>query len=179
MVDIIRWLESVNEYIGKVFSWSTSLMVWVICIDVIMRYAFDYSFIWIVELEIYFFALVFLFGAGYAFKHEKHVRVDIFYAKFSPKGKALANLIGGVLFLVPWCVIAIMVCWKYAMNSYNMGENSPQPGGLPALYVLKFIVVVGFVLLLLQGVASILKSIRVLTNKPLSETNSNLENNTL
>jgi len=140
-------------------------MVWVICIDVIMRYVFNSSFIWIVELEIYFFALSFLFAAGYAFKHDKHVRVDLFYAKWSAKGKARVNLIGGLLFLLPWCIVSIMVCWKYAMTSFRMGESSPQPGGLPALYILKFCLVISFVLLLLQGIASIIESILVLQGK--------------
>jgi len=162
---MVKILETINEQAGKLFSWCTSLMVWVICIDVLMRYVFNYSFIWIVELEIYFFALTFLLASGYAFKHEKHVRVDIFYAKFSAKGKALVNLLGGVLFLLPWCVISIMVCWKYALTSFKIGESSPQPGGLPALYVLKFCVVIGFVLLLLQGLASIIRSAQVLLGK--------------
>jgi len=157
--------DSINENVGKLFAWSTSLMVWVICIDVIMRYVFNASFIWIVELEIYFFALSFLFAGGYAFKHDKHVRVDLFYAKWSAKGKARVNLIGGVLFLLPWCIVSIMVCWKYAMRSFRLGESSPQPGGLPALYILKFCLVIGFVLLLFQGIASIIESILVLQGK--------------
>ncbi len=157
--------DSINENVGKLFAWSTSLMVWVICIDVIMRYVFSTSFIWIVELEIYFFALSFLFAGGYAFKHDKHVRVDLFYAKWSAKGKARVNLIGGLFFLMPWCIVSIIVCWKYAMTSFKLGENSQQPGGLPALYILKFCIVIGFVLLLLQGIASIIESILVLQGK--------------
>lgn len=140
-------------------------MVWTIVVDVIMRYVFNYSYIWIVELEIYFFALSFLFAAGYAFKHDKHVRVDLFYAQWSDKGKARVNLIGGLFFLLPWCLVSIMVCWKYAMTSFRLGESSPQPGGLPALYILKFCLVISFVLLLIQGIASILEAILVLQGK--------------
>lgn len=149
-------------------------MVWVICIDVVMRYVFDYSFIWIVELETYFFAIAFLFASGYAFKHDKHVRVDLFYSNWSKRNQAKVNLIGGLLFLVPWCVVALIVCWKYALHSYEIGENSRQAGGLPALYILKFCLVAGFGLLLIQGLASILESIATLTgSNPLTNEQKN------
>lgn len=154
--------ETINENIGRIFAWCTSLMVWVICVDVFMRYALQISFIWMVELEIYLFALTFLFGSGYAFKHDKHVRVDLFYAKLQERGKAKVNLIGGLLFLLPWCVVSIIACWKYAMTSFRMGESSGQAGGLPALYILKFCMVLGFVFLLMQGIASIIHAIETL-----------------
>lgn len=137
-------------------------MVWLIVVDVVMRYVFSFSYIWIVEMETYFFAISFLLTAGYAFKHDKHVRVDLFYAKLSDKGKAIIDLIGGVFFLLPFCIVSMMVCWKYAMTSYQIGETSPQPGGLPGLYVLKFMLVACFALLLLQAVASLIHSIQAL-----------------
>jgi len=154
--------EVINENIGRIFAWCTSLMVWVICVDVFMRYALGQSFIWMIELEIYLFAMTFLFGSGYAFKHDKHVRVDLFYSKWSDRGRAKVDLIGGLFFLLPWCVVSIMACWKYAMTSFRMGETSGQPGGLPALYILKFCMVLGFVFLLMQGIAFIIQSIQTL-----------------
>lgn len=165
MQKAVTFLESISERVGKVFAWTTSLMVWLICLDVLMRYLFNFTLIWIVELEIYFFALTFLFGGAYAFKHDKHVRVDVFYANYSPKRKAWVNLIGGLLFLVPWCLVAIIVCWRYFMFSWTWGETSAQPGGLPAVYVLKFCLFMGFVFLLIQGIASILKSILIIKNE--------------
>jgi len=158
-------LESISEQVGRLFAWSVALLVLVICVDVFMRYVLDISFIWLVEFEIYLFALSFLFGSGYAFKHDNHVRVDLFYAKWNDKGKAWTNLLGGLFFLLPWCVVAIMACWKYAMTSFKMGEASPQPGGLPGLYVLKFCLLLGFVLLLIQGIASMVQAVQVLRGK--------------
>ncbi len=170
MKKIKQGLEWINENTGKLFAWSTSLMVWIICIDVIMRYVVNQSFIWIIELEIYFFAISFLFASGYAFKHDKHVRVDLFYARWSKKGKSRVNLIGGILFLIPWCIVSIIVCWKYFMTSFKMGESSAQPGGLPALYVLKFCIVLGFVLLLFQALASVIESIGILRGENMDDT---------
>jgi len=127
-------------------------------------------------LEWHIFALIFLFGAGYAFKHDKHVRVDLFYAKFSARDKALVNLVGTLLFLIPWCILIIMYSYQYALTSFNINESSPDPGGLPARYLIKFSITIGIVFLLLQAVAILFRSILTLraptTNNEKQTTNS-------
>ena len=153
---------------GNALSWTTTLMVVVIFIDVLLRYLFNFSFIWITEVEVYLFALCFLFGAGYTLKHDKHVRVDLFYDQWSPKRKAWVDLFGTVFFLFPWCIVAIIACWKYASFSYSFRESSAQPGGLPALYVLKFCLMLGFVFLLLQGISLAMKSLSTIIQKEVS-----------
>ena len=140
-------------------------MVWLICIDVLMRYCFNFTLIWIVELENYFFAMCFLLASGYAFKHDIHVRVDVFYANFSERKKAMTNLLGGIFLLLPWSIISTYVCFNYFLKSYRLGETSSQPGGLPALYLLKFILFLGFYLLIIQAVVSIYRSWEVLMMK--------------
>ncbi|MGB1242485.1 MAG: TRAP transporter small permease subunit [Chitinophagales bacterium] len=162
MNKVINLLESIGEKVGKAVSYLTTALMLLICYDVLMRYFFDSSQIWMTELEIYFYSFIFLLGSAYAFNKDKHVRVDVFYAKFSPKKKAWTNLIGGLFLLLPWCVVILIVSFDYAMTSFNIGEGSAQPGGLPALYILKFSIFVGFLLLFLQGIASVLKSILVL-----------------
>jgi len=158
-------LETINKYVGKGVSYLTGALVVLICADVFARYIFQSTVIWIVELEIYFFALIFLIGAGYAFQHDKHVRVDVFYSKAKPKTKAWINLIGGILFLLPWCIVVLQVAYRYARNSFLINESSPQPGGLPALYLLKSAIFVGFVFLLLQAIASVLRSLITILDK--------------
>ena len=162
---LITKLDDINEKAGRIFSWSASLLVWLICIDVIMRYVFNYTLIWILELESYLFACIFLLASGYAFKYDRHVRVDLFYANYSKKSKAWTNFLGGVFFLLPWTIVSCYVCFYYFLKSYNIGESSSQPGGLPALYVLKFILFLGFVLLFIQAVSSILKSFLIIIDK--------------
>lgn len=166
MKKAINFLEVINEKAGTVVSWCVILLVIVISIDVVLRYLFQFTYIWIVEIEIYLFGLLFLLTAGYTFKHGKHVRVDVFYTKLSNKGKAIIDLIGGLLFLMPWCYIVISSSWKYAYSSFLIKESSAQTGGLPALYLLKFSIVLGFVLLLMQALASILKAIDTIINNP-------------
>ncbi len=140
-------------------------MVVVICFDVVIRYVFSTSKAWITEFEWHMFAVVFLIGAAYTFKENAHVRVDLFYSKFSEKRKAIINILGIVFLLLPWCAIVIRSSYKYAFNAYMIRESSPDPGGLPARYVIKFVIVFGFILLALQAVSVLLKSLAVLLDK--------------
>lgn len=162
MESIVAFIENITERTGKAISWLSLLLVLLICADVFMRYVFDFTLIWVIELEIYFFAFLFLIGSAYAFKHDKHVRVDVFYQNKSKKGKAWINLLGGLFFLLPWGLIIIWVSYNYAWFSLQMNEGSPQPGGLPALYILKFSICIAFILLCLQAIASILKSVIII-----------------
>ena len=151
-----------NEKVGVMISNINHILVLLICIDVMLRYFFNFSKIWIMELELYFYSTIFLMGSAYAFSHDNHVRVDIFYSRMSAKNKAIVDLIGGILFLLPWSLVIMIVSYDYAKVSFLIGETSSQPGGLPALYVLKSIVFLGFTFLFLQGISSILKSISFL-----------------
>lgn len=162
---IANLLETINKYVGKGVSYLTGALVLLVCINVFTRYAFGITVIWLVELEIYFFALIFLLGAGYAFQHDKHVRVDVFYSEGKPKTKAWVNLIGGILFLLPWCVVVLQVAYRYAQNSFLINESSSQPGGLPALYLLKSAIFIGFTFLLLQAIASVIRSLIIILDK--------------
>lgn len=166
MNQIIRILEGICAALGKAVGYLTALLVLLIGVDVLTRYFFNFTYIWVIELEVYFFAFIFLIGGGYAFQKDTHVRVDVFYSKMSLRGQAWVNLIGGILFLLPWCVVVLYISFGYAMASYQIGERSPQPGGLPALYLLKFSIVLAFALMILQALASILKSIQTLLANP-------------
>lgn len=170
MNQIVRILEGICAALGKAVGYLTSLLVLLIGIDVLTRYFFNFSYIWVIELEVYFFALIFLLGGAYAFQKDSHVRVDVFYSNMSPRGQAWVNLIGGILFLLPWCLVVLYISYKYAWASYQIGERSPQPGGLPALYLLKFAIVLAFALMTLQALASVLRSLQTLLSKsgPLS-----------
>ena len=156
---LIKRLNQITEFSGRLFAWSTFLLVLLICIDVILRYLFKFTLIWIIELETYFFALSFLMASGYAFKYNKHVRVDVFYTNYSKKKKAWTDLLGGLFLLLPWSLISTYVCFTYFLKSWHIGETSAQPGGLPAIYILKFFLFLGFLLLLIQAIASILQAI--------------------
>jgi len=155
---MVKVIHSIVEFVGKATSWLTTILVLFVCFDVFRRYFLKDSAAWIMELEWHLFALIFLLGAAYTLKHNKHVRVDAFYENFSTKDKALVNLIGGLVLLIPWCCIMIYMSWTYAYNSFLINESSPDPGGLPARYIIKFSIVLGIGLLLLQSVAMVIES---------------------
>lgn len=157
-----KTIDNINETVGKYVSWLNLMLVLLICVDVTLRYFFKFSKPWIIELEWHLFALIFLLGAAYTLKADKHVRVDVFYAKYSKKKKAWINLIGTAVFLIPWCLIIIHSGFNYGMNSLSYYEGSPNPDGLPARYIIKFAISIGFSLLLLQGISYIIKSIRII-----------------
>lgn len=159
MLKISRIIDGVNERLGTFVSYFNHLLMILICVDVVLRYLFNFSQIWIIEVETYFYAIIFLLGSGYAFRHDRHVRVDVFYNKWSGRKKAWLDLIGGLFLLLPWTVVLMIVSFDYFSISFSQGEGSPQPGGLPALYVLKSFLFLGFLFLALQGISSILKSI--------------------
>ena len=166
-------IDRVNEAVGRLVSWFTTLLVALVCMDVFIRLLYstlqqywlpnlEWQIVgqaWIMELEWHFFALIFLLGAGYAYKHDKHVRVDLFYAKYSAKDKALVNIFGNLVFLIPWCVVMAYASFQYAWRSYSIRETSPDPGGLPALYFIKFAISLGLILLLLQAVSSTITAV--------------------
>lgn len=151
----IGWL---NENIGRAVAWLTFILVIIMCTDVTLRYLFNSTSAWIIELEWHLFALIFILGAGYSLKHDRHVRVDLFYANFSERDKAWINLLGSLIFLIPWCLVMIYVSYNYAFSSYLTNEGSPDPGGLPARYLIKFSVTIGMSLLLLQAIAIVAES---------------------
>jgi TRAP-type mannitol/chloroaromatic compound transport system permease small subunit len=140
-------------------AWSTALVMLVVFVDVVMRYAFNTSFVFTQELEWHLFAFIFLMGAGYTLLYDGHVRVDIFYQRLSPKAQAWIDFVGVLLFLIPGCVMVIATSWSFVANSWAVMEGSPDPGGIPYRFLLKACIPAGFTLLLLQGVSLWIKSL--------------------
>jgi len=121
------------------------------------------------ELQWHLFALIFLLGAGFTLRNEKHVRVDLFYHDFQRKDKALVNLIGTIVFLIPMCLVLIYVGFYYAYESYSISEGSPDPGGLPFRFVIKSMISVGMFLLLLQGLSLLIQSYYTIQEKQITD----------
>ncbi len=160
----INIVEAINKKLGKIASWLTLILVLIITYDVIIRYIFDSSSVALQELEWHLFAVIFLLAAGYTFLIDDHVRVDVFYTRYSEKNKAITNLIGSLLFLIPFCVVGILASFNFVEFSFNVSEVSPDAGGLPARYILKAFIPISFFLLLLQGIAIVFKSFLKLRN---------------
>ncbi len=169
------FINKINEWVGRTTAWLTAVLVVIVCFDVVARKLFNFTKIWITDLEWHVFSLIFLLAAGYALKHNRHVRVDLFYDNFSRKDKALTDFVGTLLFLIPWCFVVIFFSYGYALESFRLLEGAAEPGGLPARYVIKFCTTLGIGLLLLQAVATLIETGLVLFGKkePEQEEKSN------
>jgi TRAP-type mannitol/chloroaromatic compound transport system permease small subunit len=153
LIQISRWIDTLNEWVGRGVAWVTALLVMVIFIDVVMRYTLNTSFVFTQELEWHLFGFIFLIGAGYTLLHDGHVRVDIVYQRLGFKGRAWVNFVGVLIFLIPGCIMVISTSWRFTMTSFLMLEGSPDPGGIPFRFIAKSFIPVGFSLLLLQGIS--------------------------
>ena len=161
-----RFVDRMTGGLGRVISWMAFLMVAIGAFNAIARYLGRYIGINLssnlyLELQWYLFSLIFLLGAGYALKENAHVRVDVVYGRLRARSRALIDVIGSVLMMIPFCLFVLWVSWPSIRNSWAVREGSPDPSGLPR-YPLKAVIIVAFVLLLAQGVSELIKDIRVL-----------------
>lgn len=159
MQTLIRFLDSFSEWTGRFVAWFTLLMVVITFLIVILRYVFDIGWIAMQESVTYLHAMMFLLGAAYTLKHDGHVRVDIFYHRMSDRRKALVDMLGSALLLLPVCLFILLDSWDYVSDAWLYREGSNEPGGLPWVYWLKTSLLVMPVLLLLQGLAQFLKAL--------------------
>ena len=151
-------IDAYTDRLGESVAWLTTVLMILICTDVFLRYLLSSTKTWIIELEWHLFSLIFLFGAAYSLLHDQHVRVDVFYEKFSKNKKRWINIFGMTIFLIPWTIVVLQTSWDYAINSWSFREGSSQPNGLPARYVIKFCIFLGFAVLLLQAISQLIKS---------------------
>ena len=157
-------LDRLSTVMGKAASWLTLFMVLVTFIVVVMRYALDAGFIWVQESVVWMHAMVFMLGAAYTLHDEEHVRVDVFYRDMNARRRALVDLIGVIIFLLPVCAFLAWNSWDFVLQSWRIGESSREPGGLPYpfLPLLKSALLLMPLTVALQGVSLLLKSMRAL-----------------
>jgi TRAP-type mannitol/chloroaromatic compound transport system permease small subunit len=156
---ICGWIDALNTWVGRAVAWVTFLVVVVVFSDVVMRYAFNISYVFTQELEWHLFSVIFLIGAGYTLLQDGHVRVDIIYQRFGAKGKAWINFVGVLVFLLPGCYMVIATSLNFVQMAFASLEGSPDPGGVPYRFILKACIPVGFSLMTLQGISLGIKSL--------------------
>ena len=161
------WLARFIAYTGKGVAWLTLLMVLLTFLIVILRYGFNLGWIWMQESVTYLHGMVFVLAAAWAVQTDDHVRVDIYYRELSDRKKALVNLIGTLVFLVPFCVFVLFISWNYVAVSWAGHEGSREAGGLAFVYLQKTLILLLPTMLLLQAVVTVRDSIGALRSKPL------------
>ena len=132
-----------------------------------MRYLFSSGSIGLQELEWHLFSIIFLIGAAYTLKHDEHVRLDILYqSKFlNDRSRAWVDVFGAMFLLLPFCLLIIISAWPFISQAYIHNEASPDPGGLPARWLIKTMIPAGFCLLLLQAISEIIKKLSIALEK--------------
>jgi TRAP-type mannitol/chloroaromatic compound transport system permease small subunit len=155
-------IDALSEWIGQWLKWLVLFSSLISALNAVMRYALHYSSNAWLEIQWYMFGAMFLLAAGYALKHEEHVRVDVLFSKMTPRQQAWLDVFGGIFFLMPMAVIIAWMSIPMVLNSIRIMEHSSDPGGL-LRWPIKIIIPLGFVLLAIQGVAEIIKKFAVAT----------------
>ena len=152
--------DKVANLIGRFCSRLSLLLVILVSTDVFLRYIFNISTASLYELEWHVFAVIFLLGSVYTLHIGEHVRVDVFYNKFSERNKKLVNLLGNLIFLIPFGIVISYTSIPFVKDSYNILESSPDPGGLPFRFLIKSVITVSFFLLSFVGIIKIINSLK-------------------
>ncbi len=154
---LARGIKKLVSISGTLASWVNIILPFVVLTDVLFRYLFNISFPWLFELEWHLFGLIFLLGAAQTYLLNKHVRVDLFYNKWADNRRNTIDLIGVCLLLLPFCIVGFVYSLKFAMNSFEILEGSPDPGGLPFRFLIKACIPIMFLLLFLQGIQNLIQ----------------------
>lgn len=148
--------------IGNIVSWCAILMVVVEFAVVLMRYVFGIGFIALQESVIYLHAATFMLASGAVLARDGHVRVDVVYSRLGPRSRALVDLLGALLFVVPLALLTFDVALPYVTRSWAILEGSRETSGLPFVYLLKTLIPAFAVLLAVEGIAMALKALAAL-----------------
>jgi TRAP-type mannitol/chloroaromatic compound transport system permease small subunit len=158
-----RAIDGLNEGLGRTVAWLALILVLLQFVIVVMRYVFGLGSVKLQESIVYMHAMLFMLAAGYTLLHDGHVRCDIFYSTASPRAKALVDLFGVVVFLLPTCALIAWVAWPYVAASWAVREGSPEGSlGIPGVFLLKTVILVFAGLVTLQGLALGIHSLLVL-----------------
>lgn len=159
-------IDNVVRAIGNTIAYASIAMAIVTTGVVILRYGFGQGAIAAQESVLYLHGLLFMMGAAPTLLADKHVRVDVFYRNFSARQKTWVNTIGHTLFTFPLCLLIIFGSWAYVSESWLIMESSPEPGGIPAVFLLKTLIPAMAVLLLIQAVSNVIKGLIELSEVP-------------
>lgn len=158
-------IDGVNHRIGRTAAWLALAMVLVQFTVVVMRYVFGVGSIMMQEAIIYMHGVLFMMAAADTLLQDEHVRVDIFYATASAERQALVNMLGCAFLVLPFCILSVSVSIDYVAISWSVREGSRETSGIPAIYLLKSVILVFAVQMGLQAVSGIIKNALTLAGR--------------
>jgi len=161
LLQLAYFIDLCNRQIGRASIWLILGTVLLSAFTATLRYLFDWGSNAMIEAQWFLFGLVFLFCAPWTLQEQGHVRVDIIYTRLSTHWRAIIDIIGGLFFLLPVCILISIDAWDYFLLSFQQNESSMNPGGL-LWWPMKLAIPIAFILLGAQGIAEIIKAIAVL-----------------
>lgn len=159
MLTLARGIDATVDVIGRIAAWFCFALVVVMAGNVLARYGFNTGTVWAQELEWHLMSPIALIGMSYALRHGEHVRVDVLYSRFRPRTQALIDLASAIAAIVIAGLI-IHFSLRYVGQSFGQNEGSANPGGIPYRWALKALIPIGFALLALQSLSSLLDALR-------------------
>jgi TRAP-type mannitol/chloroaromatic compound transport system permease small subunit len=158
MSSLVRRIEALIDLLGTATLYLTLVMISLVAVNVLLRYAFSFGSVWAQELEWHLLATVILLGMSHALQRGDNVRVDVFYADFSARAKFAVDVLSDVLlFLI--ALLFVKLSWGYVLQSWSIGETSADPGGIPMRWAIKGLMPVGFVLVALHAAAALVRRV--------------------
>ena len=160
---VVAFIDCINLGVGRTLAWLTLLMVLLVALIVLMRTFFGVGSIALQESVTYLHATVLMLCLGYNLQQGGHVRVDVFYGRLPAVRKAWVNAVGSVVFLLPFALFLVFASISFVTKSWAIGETSADPGGLPVVYLLKTLIPLSGILLALQAISEIFRSLIKIT----------------
>ncbi|RXJ68687.1 C4-dicarboxylate ABC transporter permease [Halarcobacter ebronensis] len=171
MLKLERGFDKFANFIGTITAIAMVLMILNVFYDVVMRYFFKSGSIAMQEMEWHLFSVIILIGIAYTLKEDGHVRVDLIYDKLTPRKKAMINMIGSIIFILPIAILVGLSSIDNAVEAFHSMEQSGDPGGLPYRWIVKSLIPLSFLLLIITTVGFFIKNLNVY--KGISEESSN------
>jgi TRAP-type mannitol/chloroaromatic compound transport system permease small subunit len=160
LVILSQKIHRFSQTTGNLVAWLTLFMVILSVINVMASWLFNTSWIWMRESVTWMHGANFLLAAAYTLNRQAHVRVDIFYAKMSQQKQAIVDFVGTLLLMLPTSIFIAWASWPAFSLSWRVGEVSSEAGGLPALWILKGLLLIMPLLLIIESINQLVKSTR-------------------
>ncbi|HUU64566.1 MAG TPA: TRAP transporter small permease subunit [Dehalococcoidales bacterium] len=162
MKKVLKTIDALSEWSGDLGRWLMIPLILAIVIEVTMRYAFNHPTMWAYESSIMLGAALYALAFSYAELHNAHVRVDVFYTRLSPRGKAIIDTIGGLVIFLPVMAMLVYTSWEWMLHAWKIKETMVLTYWYPPAYPLRTVIALGFGFLLLQGLAGLFRNFYLL-----------------
>ena len=165
MRNFVKYIDRISEWTGRIVKWLIFALIGALIYEVIARYAFNRPSFWSYDVSYILYGAFFLLGAAFTLLVGGHVRIDVFYSRFSPRGRAIIDLVCYLVFFFPVMAILLHKGIDFAQSSWEFGEGSAFSAWKPAIYPYKTVFPVAIFLLLIQGVAEFLRNLVMVARK--------------